>query len=230
MFKQVDKLAHTNASKFCHVEWLLEDLLFFIYDPSGNLSVYDIAFNEIDLVYEKRDMEKFKMFVKKGTSLLAHFTSYHHMCADFINIGFFFQNCIFGVLQVKIPHNLNEIALITTYLKHSKAKSAINLLLTFDWDTMGTMTLIGFYKIINYLLNAREFNADTQTYIEQTLTSFYKPQKQLNENTIKFYKFTVTRYVRRYFYKLLRFNFYDKAYLLASDIGAKVNYLWAPQN
>jgi hypothetical protein len=91
-----------------------------------------------------------------------------------------------------------------------------------NWDTQGDVCILCFNKILNFLLSEEiQFTLQTQMFIEQTLGSFYTPQRPLNERTIEDYKYIVTRYARRFFYQLLRYENFDKAFLLAVDIGAK---------
>ena len=243
----VRKIAHKYslaADKFSSVnlkaEWILGDFMFCIYDINSKMAFYDISFNEIELTFSNRDHDIIKnlndslnqnVFDLKNNNFFSHLVSLNEIFLDVLNISFVFQKGPFGVLQLKLPNNFNEHSLISTFLKTSicdnvnYAKNilkAVNLLNMLDWDTQGDVCILCFNKILNFLLSEEiQFNLQTQMFIEQTLGSFYTPQRPLTEKTIEDYKYIVTRYARRFFYQLLRFENFDKAFLLAVDIGAK---------
>jgi WD repeat-containing and planar cell polarity effector protein len=241
------KIAHKYslaADKFSSVnlkaEWILGDFLFCIYDINSKIAFYDISFNEIELTFSNRDHDIIKnindnlnqnVFDLKNNNFFSHLTSFNDIFLDVLNISFVFQKGPFGVLQLKLPNNFNELSLISTYLKANISDNvqyaknilkSVNLLNMLDWDTQGDVCILCFNKILNFLLSEEiQFTLQTQMFIEQTLGSFYTPQRPLNERTIEDYKYIVTRYARRFFYQLLRYENFDKAFLLAVDIGAK---------
>ena len=226
-----DKFTSVNLK----VEWLISDFIFCIYDINSNIAFYDISFNEVDLTYANRGQEVVKnlsdnlnqnVFDIKN-NYFSHLVSFNNIFLDTLNISFIFQKGPFGILQLKLPNNFNELSLISDYLKTNTNNTkniikAVNLLNMLDWDTKGDICILCFNKILNFLLSEEiQFNLHTQMFIEQTLASFYTPQRPLTEKTIDDYKYLVTRYARRFFYKLLRYENFDKAFLLAVDIGAK---------
>jgi hypothetical protein len=241
------KIAHKYslaADKFSSVnlkaEWILGDFLFCIYDINSKIAFYDISFNEIELTFSNRDHDIIKnlndnlnqnVFDLKNNNFFSHLTSFNDIFLDVLNISFVFQKGPFGVLQLKLPNNFNELSLISTYLKANISDNvqyaknilkSVNLLNMLNWDTQGDVCILCFNKILNFLLSEEiQFTLQTQMFIEQTLGSFYTPQRPLNERTIEDYKYIVTRYARRFFYQLLRYENFDKAFLLAVDIGAK---------
>ena len=243
----VRKIAHKyslTAEKFntasLKAEWILADFMFCIYDVNSKIAFYDISFNEIELKYANRDQNIIKnlnenlnqnVFDLNNTNFFSHLSSFNDIFLDTLNISFAFQKGPFGLLKVKLPNNFNELSLISTYIKSNTSDSvqytknilkAVNLLGMLDWDTRGDVCILCFNKILNFLLSEEiQFNLQTQMLIEQALCSFYTPQRPLAEKTIEEYKYLVTRYARRFFYQLLRYESFDKAFLLAVDIGAK---------
>ncbi|XP_026568680.1 WD repeat-containing and planar cell polarity effector protein fritz homolog isoform X3 [Pseudonaja textilis] len=56
--------------------------------------------------------------------------------------------------------------------------------------------------------------------LEATLGTFYAPTRPLSETTVLGYRDQISRYARRFFHHLLRHQRFEKAFLLAVDIGA----------
>ena len=57
--------------------------------------------------------------------------------------------------------------------------------------------------------------------LEAALGTFYAPTKPYSEVTVLEYRDPISRLARRFFHHLLRFSRFDKAFLLAVDIGAR---------
>lgn len=57
--------------------------------------------------------------------------------------------------------------------------------------------------------------------LEVTLAAFYAPKPAISEVTIVEYRDPISRLARRFFHHLLRYARFDKAFLLAVDIGAR---------
>ncbi|XP_033001503.1 WD repeat-containing and planar cell polarity effector protein fritz homolog isoform X3 [Lacerta agilis] len=57
--------------------------------------------------------------------------------------------------------------------------------------------------------------------LEASLGTFYAPTRPLSETTVLEYRDQISRYARRFFHHLLRHQRFEKAFLLAVDIGAR---------
>ncbi|XP_040126746.2 WD repeat-containing and planar cell polarity effector protein fritz homolog isoform X5 [Ictidomys tridecemlineatus] len=57
--------------------------------------------------------------------------------------------------------------------------------------------------------------------LEASLGTFYAPTRPLLDTTILEYRDQISRYARRFFHHLLRYQRFEKAFLLAVDIGAR---------
>lgn len=57
--------------------------------------------------------------------------------------------------------------------------------------------------------------------LQATLATFYAPKPPISEVTIVEYRDPISRLARRFFHHLLRYARFDKAFLLAVDIGAR---------
>lgn len=218
-------------------EWIYGDSIFCVYDINGKINFYDIAFNQIDFKYLNRSnnilhslSEHLNMNVFDMTNNdFIKLSSFNNIYLDTLNICFCFNKGPFGVLHVLLPNKFNELTLVSSYLKCNLDNTmlmqsilkAVNLLNKLDWDSQGDICILCLTKILNFLLSEQiEFN-QVQTLIEQALASFYTPQRPLQEKTIDNFKFFITRYARKFFYQLVRYENFDKAFLLAVDIGAK---------
>uniref|UniRef100_A0A8C2NSY7 Uncharacterized protein n=1 Tax=Capra hircus TaxID=9925 RepID=A0A8C2NSY7_CAPHI len=57
--------------------------------------------------------------------------------------------------------------------------------------------------------------------LEASLGTFYAPTRPLLDTTILEYRDQISKYARRFFHHLLRYQRFEKAFLLAVDIGAR---------
>ncbi|XP_039916297.1 WD repeat-containing and planar cell polarity effector protein fritz homolog isoform X2 [Hirundo rustica] len=57
--------------------------------------------------------------------------------------------------------------------------------------------------------------------LEASLGTFYAPTRPLLDGTVLEYRDPISRYARRFFHHLLRYQRFEKAFLLAVDIGAR---------
>ena len=76
-----------------------------------------------------------------------------------------------------------------------------------------------------YVLQQRRVNSKFSNFaaaqLEAALGTFYAPVKPLSEVTVLEYRDPISRLARRFFHHLLQFTRFDKAFLLAVDIGAR---------
>ena len=79
--------------------------------------------------------------------------------------------------------------------------------------------------IVFTLSSKRRVNSNFSNFaaaqLEAALGTFYAPVKPLSEVTVLEYRDPISRLARRFFHHLLRFTRFDKAFLLAVDIGAR---------
>uniref|UniRef100_A0A8C3PPN0 Uncharacterized protein n=1 Tax=Calidris pygmaea TaxID=425635 RepID=A0A8C3PPN0_9CHAR len=66
--------------------------------------------------------------------------------------------------------------------------------------------------------------------LEASLGTFYAPTRPLLDATVLEFRDPISRYARRFFHHLLRYQRFEKAFLLAVDIGARdlfmVSHFW----
>ncbi|XP_074649476.1 WD repeat-containing and planar cell polarity effector protein fritz homolog [Tubulanus polymorphus] len=127
-----------------------------------------------------------------------------------------FQLCtgVYGQHSITASHLINE------YIRYKQIDEAINLLCGLNWNRDGQTCFCCLSTIINHLLK-NPLNVDREAQLEAVLGAFYAPSRPLAEVTVIEYREAVMKFARRFFHHLLRFSRFDKAFLLAVDIGAR---------
>ncbi|XP_052590686.1 WD repeat-containing and planar cell polarity effector protein fritz homolog isoform X3 [Peromyscus californicus insignis] len=129
-----------------------------------------------------------------------------------------------GVLLFKLGvltrGQLGLVDLIFQYIHCDEMNEAINILSSMDWDAMGQQCLVSMSAIMNHLLRQR-LTPEREAQLETSLGTFYAPTRPLLDTTILEYRDQISKYARRFFHHLLRYQRFEKAFLLAVDIGAR---------
>ncbi|NXI44067.1 FRITZ protein, partial [Galbula dea] len=129
-----------------------------------------------------------------------------------------------GVLHFKLGvitrGQLGLVEIIHQYIRYDEIQEAINVLNTMNWNTMGQQCYICLSAIVNHLLQ-QKLTADREAQLEASLGTFYAPTRPLLDTTVLEYRDPISRYARRFFHHLLRYERFEKAFLLAVDIGAR---------
>ncbi|XP_007428481.1 WD repeat-containing and planar cell polarity effector protein fritz homolog [Python bivittatus] len=129
-----------------------------------------------------------------------------------------------GVLHFKTgvtPRGqLGLVEIIQEYIHQDEIYEAINILNGMNWNIMGHHCYVSLSAIINYLLR-QKLTHTREAQLEATLGTFYAPTRPLSETTVLEYRDQISRYARRFFHHLLRHQRFEKAFLLAVDIGAR---------
>ncbi|XP_051639603.1 WD repeat-containing and planar cell polarity effector protein fritz homolog isoform X3 [Manacus candei] len=129
-----------------------------------------------------------------------------------------------GVLHFKLGvitrGQLGLVEIIHQYIRYDEIHEAINVLNTMNWNTMGHQCYICLSAICNHLLR-QKLTPDREAQLEASLGTFYAPTRPLLDTTVLEYRDPISRYARRFFHHLLRYQRFEKAFLLAVDIGAR---------
>uniref|UniRef100_A0A8C3C867 Uncharacterized protein n=1 Tax=Cairina moschata TaxID=8855 RepID=A0A8C3C867_CAIMO len=96
-----------------------------------------------------------------------------------------------------------------------------------NWNTMGRQCYICLSAIVNHLLK-QKLTPDREAQLEASLGTFYAPTRPLLDTTVLEYRDPISRYARRFFHHLLRYQRFEKAFLLAVDIGARDLFMVSP--
>lgn len=162
------KLDSDKTNLLRSIEWLVDDLLFCLFNSSGVLRIFDVALNPIESVYATRFEPRFDSISTYLNEKLAKNNKFKSLvCSKTISFDclwclFAFSNGPVGLYSVRLPANFNCIALMTHYLKNSQTDglqdrylgAASRLLTQMDWDRDGYAALTCFYKLMNFVLNS----------------------------------------------------------------------------
>ncbi|XP_053919046.1 WD repeat-containing and planar cell polarity effector protein fritz homolog isoform X3 [Cuculus canorus] len=139
-----------------------------------------------------------------------------------------------GVLHFKLGvitrGQLGFVEIIHQYIRYDEIHEAINVLNTMNWNTMGLQCYICLSAIVNHLLK-QKLTPDREAQLEASLGTFYAPTRPLLDTTVLEYRDPISKYARRFFHHLLRYQRFEKAFLLAVDIGARDLFMnfWGSQ-
>ncbi|XP_059161065.1 WD repeat-containing and planar cell polarity effector protein fritz homolog [Physella acuta] len=129
-----------------------------------------------------------------------------------------------GLLQfhlgVRSRERFSCLELVKEYVKHKQIDEAVSLLSSMNWDNEGQACYACLSYIVIHLLRM-PLNADREAQLETALATFYAPKPAISETTILEYRDPISHLARRFFHHLLRYVRFDKAFLLAVDIGAR---------
>ncbi|XP_007640964.1 WD repeat-containing and planar cell polarity effector protein fritz homolog isoform X1 [Cricetulus griseus] len=129
-----------------------------------------------------------------------------------------------GVLLFKLGvltrGQLGLVELIFQYIHCDEVNEAINTLSSMNWDTLGQQCFVSMSAIVNHLLRQR-LTPEREAQLEASLGTFYAPARPLLDTTVLEYRDQISKYARRFFHHLLRYRRFEKAFLLAVDIGAR---------
>ncbi|KAG5831097.1 hypothetical protein ANANG_G00300240 [Anguilla anguilla] len=110
--------------------------------------------------------------------------------------------------------------LVQERLRCGQAEEAVGLLGAMDWSTMGAECYRALAAIADHLLR-QELDEDREAQLEAALGMFYAPSRPLSDTVVLEYRDAISKYARRFFHHLLRYQRFEKAFLLAVDVGAR---------
>ncbi|XP_005158592.2 WD repeat-containing and planar cell polarity effector protein fritz homolog isoform X2 [Danio rerio] len=115
---------------------------------------------------------------------------------------------------------LGPCDLILHRLRFEEVDAALGILGNMDWAIMGAECYRSLISITDHLLR-KPLDQQTEGQLEAALGVFYAPCRPLSNTVILEYRDPISRYARRFFHHLLRHQRFEKAFLLAVDIGAR---------
>ncbi|KTF96264.1 hypothetical protein cypCar_00030219 [Cyprinus carpio] len=110
--------------------------------------------------------------------------------------------------------------LVQHRLRCEEVGAALGILGNMDWAMMGAECYRSLSSITDHLLR-KPLDQQTEGQLEAALGMFYAPCRPLSNTVILEYRDPISRYARRFFHHLLRHHRFEKAFLLAVDIGAR---------
>ncbi|NWU97699.1 FRITZ protein, partial [Upupa epops] len=210
--------------------------IFMVGSSQGELQLFDTALSPIKIQllaqdYSPKATLQFSKHFNMASSLIqiqwvaSRVPSASCDCTDVHDLLFVrFDKGPLGVLHFKLGvftgGHLGLVEIIQQYIHYNKIQNAINVLNTMNWNTMGQQCYICLSAIVNHLLK-QKLTADREAQLEASLGTFYAPTRPLLDATVLVYRDPISRYARRFFHHLLRYERFEKAFLLAVDIGAR---------
>ncbi|WAR20211.1 FRITZ-like protein, partial [Mya arenaria] len=183
------------------IAWHPTGTIFYVGSARGDIQVYDIALSPLRL----------QLLSEEPNPL------------NILPTARFFKGPV-GVLLMPLGVVSRErfscVELVKEYIRSKQLEEAVSLLGAMGWDTDGASCYSCLTAIVTHLLKM-PLNAEREVQLETAMGTFYAPKRALSEMTILDYRDPISRLARRFFHHLLRYARFDKAYLLAVDIGAR---------
>ncbi|XP_076814983.1 WD repeat-containing and planar cell polarity effector protein fritz homolog [Clavelina lepadiformis] len=188
--------------------------LIIVGSGQGELKLFDSVLNQLSLFdCDERQILQLKLsdYLTSGNGLMKilEYTSN--------NILLVFNG---GPLTMLTLHGtLDTLSIIQQHIKANKVTYAVNLLCSLNWNYESDTAYHGLLTIMDHLL-CKPLSYEREGQLEGALSSFYASKNKITESIIIKYRTTVGCYARRFFHHLLRFQRFEKAFLLAKDISS----------
>ncbi|KAG8584115.1 hypothetical protein GDO81_008689 [Engystomops pustulosus] len=218
------------------IQWHPAGCIFVVSNNQGELQIFDMALSplKVQLLAENlapvSTLQCKQQFEVSGSLVDMKWTYPRSTAqcidgADICNLLFLrFHGGPLGVLQFKLGSlsrgQLGPVELISQYLRHEEVDEAIAILTCLSWNTAGQQCYTCMSAIMNHVLR-QKLTPETEAQLEACLGTFYSPSCPLLDTIIMEYRDPISRYARRFFHHLLRHQRFEKAFLLAVDIGAR---------
>ncbi|ELU01109.1 hypothetical protein CAPTEDRAFT_167896 [Capitella teleta] len=237
LYDELRKLTSAANTAFIPstVKWHPSGTLVLTSSSRGNLQIFDLALNPlfVELVSEN---PRPSITLNLSSYFRLHGTVAHiewsppsvqpearlAECNDSVFILFdkgpmLVLQCYLGIIN---QGNLSPLSLVHEYLHNGLQSNAVSLLCGLNWNLEGAVSHACLLALTNHLLRI-PLNPQSEVLVERALGCFYAPPSVLDEGVILEYRDSVSRLARRFFHQLLRFTRFEKAYLLAVDIGSR---------
>ncbi|KAM4772573.1 WD repeat-containing and planar cell polarity effector protein fritz homolog [Rhinophrynus dorsalis] len=218
------------------IRWHPSGTIFMTGSNQGELQIFDMALSPIRVqllaedVSPKPTLQVSKWFNVSSSLVDMQWTvprtSLQCMgTVDIHNLLFLrFDGGPLGVLHFKLGSisrgQLGPAEIISQYLRYEEIDEAIGVLCCMNWNTMAHQCYTCMSAIVNHLLR-RKLTPEKEAQLEASLGTFYSSTKPLLDSVVLEYRDQISRYARRFFHHLLRYERFEKAFLLAVDIGAR---------
>lgn len=238
LWNEYHQKAKTTKPAFVsnYISWHPADYLFLLSNVKGDIQIFDIALNClcVQLISDVMDSQRYLCLSQYFFSspklkkvCWAHDSGLGPTpdavsCSD--DIFLVFERGPVGLLRLELgvctQGQITPVELACEYLKHDQLEEGVALLGALNWNTNGVVCFHCLVLLTDHLFR-QPFNKNVEGCIEEALGSFYAPVRPLVENTILQYRDDISRIARRFFHHLLRHKRFEKAFLLAVDIGSK---------
>lgn len=234
--RRVTQMTKANSIPYL-IRWHPGDAVVLVCSVDGDIQMFDMALAPVltQLVAEnpspKNTLSLRKFFenpVRLGNvawssdAPIGNFTDNSIGCYD--NLFILFDRgplCLLRFELGVLTHGrLGTVEMVSEYIRHCQPEEAVNFLNSMNWNTEGKACFACLALIMNHLLKL-PLNSEREGLLEDTLGSFYAPSRPLSDVTVLEFRDSISKLSRRFFHQLLRYKRFEKAFLLAVDIGAK---------
>ncbi|KAM4694523.1 WD repeat-containing and planar cell polarity effector protein fritz homolog [Discoglossus pictus] len=218
------------------IRWHPGGSIFVVGSNQGELQIFDMALSPIKVqilaedISLKSTLQTNKWLDVSNSLVEMQWTVPQSSmnCPDNANIHNLlflrFDGGLLGVLHFKlgaIPKgHLGPMEIISQYLRYEEIDEAIGVLSCMNWNTVGHQCYACMSTIVNHLLR-QKLTPEKEAQLESCLGNFYSPTRPLLDSIVVEYRDPISRYARKFFHHLLRYQRFEKAFLLAVDIGAR---------
>ncbi|XP_033333987.1 WD repeat-containing and planar cell polarity effector protein fritz isoform X2 [Megalopta genalis] len=129
-----------------------------------------------------------------------------------------FQRGPIGVIKLLDGDSLSGDVLVKRYLSLYQVEQATSLLLSMNWDTHPRACMHTLNQILNHLFKL-PLTSERENLIQNALGSFHIPVKPISQAIEEEYGDEIRDLTRRFFYHLLRYQMFEKAFRLAIDLN-----------
>ncbi|KAK2170734.1 hypothetical protein LSH36_1g25000 [Paralvinella palmiformis] len=237
LYDEYKKVKHVTKATLVPsiIRWHPSDTIVVVCNSRGDIQLFDLTLSPLayQLVAERAQPTKMlqiahylrlpsSLGIMQWSPLVDHPENKMAECNDALFMMFdrgpmVMLQFYLGVLSNGI---LSPLSLVHQYIKYRQLDEAIKLLCGLNWSMEGQTCYACLSAIVNHLLR-QPLNANRESQLETVLGTFYAPIRPLSEGTVLEYRDAISRLARRFFHHLLRFSRFEKAFLLAVDIGAR---------
>ncbi|XP_070578146.1 WD repeat-containing and planar cell polarity effector protein fritz homolog isoform X2 [Ptychodera flava] len=233
------------------VAWHPGGCVVFVASNRGEVQCFDMALNPLQMMLIGEDPRpfptlQFATYFRSPSSLVN--MSWCRLFSPAVNefipdaidsLLLVFDRGPLAMLQIHLGvmsrGKLGAQQLVRQYLHYKQSDEAVNLLTAMNWNTEGTACFVCLSAIMDHLLRY-PLNDDSEAALEAALGTFYAPPRSLSEVIIIEYRDAISRLARRFFHHLLRYQRFEKAFLLAVDLHSRdlswifITLQWTKEN
>eukprot|EP00795_Rhopilema_esculentum_P008512 gene8512-14511_t len=234
--RQVTQTARTKFAAPSLITWHPNDAVVLVANSRADIQVFDQALTPLplNLSFEQGKIESYsrlgQFFINSSKLDRASWACDFRLgpppdaigCYDDLLLAFDKGPICMMRVELGVLSNgrLGPVEIVSEYIQNKQELEAVNFLNSMNWNTNGGLCFACLTIIIDHLFRL-PLVLDREAFAENALGSFYAPTRAISEDVMLQFRDPIFRLARRFFHHLLRHQRFEKAFLLAVDIGAK---------